>query len=77
MQNIYNNDERVEFKLAPNDNSHLAVVKDVEVERRVIGEAVTTNIYYDLDIFYNKEQGLHAEIKHIHSAFVHPHIEPH
>lgn len=70
MQTIINHDKEVTFQLGPAGTPYRAVVMDVHVEKRVIGDKATTLIYYDLDVFYNPEFGLRTRIDRVHSSFI-------
>lgn len=68
MQRIYINGEQAIFRMGTEE--YPCIIDNVDVQKRTIGEAVTTNVYYDIDVIYDKECGLHEVFRHIHGSFV-------
>lgn len=75
MKSIFVTGDPALFKLGTNSPALECVVSDVNIERKTISESVSTMVYYDLDVFYDKEMSLHTQIKHIHDSFVLPQIK--
>lgn len=70
MKSIFVTGDTVVFKLGENATAFDAVVMDMNPERKTISESVVTMIYYDLDVYYDRETSQHTTIKHVHEAFV-------
>lgn len=70
MLQIFEHERVVTFQFGEHSQKFLGIVRDVNIDKRTIGENVATNVFYDLDVYYDKEKSLHTLIKHVHSAFV-------